>query len=107
MQWGETLSTLSDLLSGEAINLAYMPVLVPVGVIGNILSFLVSIDSHKYDVFEIDSVKTKRQSNEMWFKRDLRKIFSQEWAHFALSYETLFYNVNCDFTTCIGGDIYE
>ena len=35
----------NDLLSGEAINLAYMPVLVPVGVIGNILSFLVSIDS--------------------------------------------------------------
>ena len=36
---------LTHLLSGEAINLAYMPVLVPVGVIGNILSFLVSIDS--------------------------------------------------------------
>ena len=28
--------------SGEAINVSYLPILVPVGVIGNTLSFLVS-----------------------------------------------------------------
>ena len=34
-------------LTGEVFNQAYFPVLVPVGIVGNILSFLVSIDSLK------------------------------------------------------------
>ena len=51
-------------LSGEAINLAYMPVLVPVGVIGNVLSFMVRFASLFRIVtvmFGVDSVKTRKK----------------------------------------------
>ena len=40
---GIVFVTLSNSISGEAINQSYFLVLVPVGVIGNLLSFLVWI----------------------------------------------------------------
>ena len=35
----------SVIFSGDAINRSYFPILVPVGIIGNVLSFLVSISN--------------------------------------------------------------
>ena len=40
-----TYFSTSILLTGEVFNQAYFPVLVPVGIVGNILSFLVSADT--------------------------------------------------------------